>query len=670
MSAKRITVDALSRTLCPSIDGTLRFTTITLPLRAIRRTRVTQTRHEPAPTPARYDGQVRASHTNASSTGQRARRERYPQWAAAPKARPPKRMTEKKAPPAPQLPPFPSWAAAGEVAPLRATKALSQEPSASTSKTNLDGAAQHGPEDTANLRPPPPPPPPPPSPPPETSLTSADTLCHSELDFPPETADAPTPAIYEALRVLRSREGQSNKIRRLVKYLVEERGERPNVFLYEALVTANWDTATGSANELAEIYKEMRAAGIEPSPGWYHSALRLLAIHPDYLTRNTLLLKMKEQGIELKDEGRFSVAVGLLRDGQHEMALDYWNQMRDAETRIPQWVYSIFIYALVMRGFVDEAFQLFRQVLEMAGGNASAVPLRLWSYLLDECSRNLHYEGTKFIWDEMVSPGKINPADGIAVNLLNTAARQGDTTMATAVVERLSAREVKLGSHHYEPLLESYVRAGSLEGAFRVLCIMNDAGVQPDQASTRPIYAALRASPERLADEVIGILRRLERVPAAAINVLLEAVVTGTADNNDGNIARALEVYRQVCDLCESGPNQQTFALLLDGCGSAEPAVFLVSEMDRFAVRPSPPILDSLIRCFAADGNLDVALLYLDEMSRLATGGSLTWVSRRTLLAVLRRCHREGDPRASALVAEARRRGMTIDLSGYVDVDL
>lgn len=95
------------------------------------------------------------------------------------------------------------------------------------------------------------------------------------MDFPPETADAPTPAIYEALRVLRSREGQSNKIRRLVKYLVEERGERPNVFLYEALVTANWDTATGSANELAEIYKEMRAAGIEPSPGWYHSALRV-----------------------------------------------------------------------------------------------------------------------------------------------------------------------------------------------------------------------------------------------------------------------------------------------------------------------------------------------------------------------------------------------------------
>lgn len=365
---------------------------------------------------------------------------------------------------------------------------------------------------------------------------------------------------------------------------------------------------------------------------------------------------MKEQGIELSDEGKFSVAVGLLRDGQYEMALDYWDKLRDSGIHIPEWVSSTFIYVLAMRGFVDEAFQLFRQVLDAAESSSSAVPLSLWSYLLDECSRNLHYEGTKLVWDEMVSPGKINPADGIALNVLNTAARRGDTTLATAVIEFLSGREVKLGFHHYEPLLESYVKAGSLEGAFRVLGIMNDAGVQPDRASTRSIYAVLKEGPPNLADEVIDILRRLERVPVAAINVLLEALVTGSG----GNMARALDAYRQVCDLCQSGPNQQTFALLLDECASAEPAVFLVSEMDRFSVRLSPPILDSLIRCFAHDGNLDVAMLYLDEMSRLASDGSPVWVSRRTLLAVLDRCRKEKDPRASTLVAEAKRRGMTL----------
>ncbi|AEO55301.1 hypothetical protein MYCTH_2298988 [Thermothelomyces thermophilus ATCC 42464] len=653
MSARRITVDTLSRALCPSIDGLLLSNATTaLPLRSARRVRVTQEQqHETAPAIGLLNGQARTAHTDGSPAGQRARRERYPQWAAAPQARPPKRVpAEKKPQPPPALPPFPGWAAV-EVAPLRTTKPLSQDPSA-VSKTDPGAQQQDHPGETATLADQPPEG----QPPGKTGLTSADALCRSKSDLPPETAGAPTPVIYEALRSLRGLEGQGNKIRRLVRYLVEERGERPNVFLYEALVTANWDTATGSANELAEIYKEMRTAGIQPSPGWYHSALRLLAIHPDYLTRNTFLAKMKEQGIELGDEGKFSVAVGLLRDGQYEMALDYWDQLRDAGTRIPEWVSSTFVYVLAMRGFVDEAVQLFRQVLDAAGGSASAVPLPLWSYLLDECSRNLHYEGTRLVWDEMVSPGKINPADGIALNVLNTAARQGDTTLATAVIELLSAREVKLGFHHYEPLLESYVKAGSLEGAFRVLCIMNDAGVQPDQSSTRSLYAALKEGPPDLVDEAIGILRQLERVPVAAINVLLEALATGSG----GDMTRTLDAYRQVCDLCQSGPNQQTFALLLDECASAEPAVFLVSEMDRFSVRPSPPILDSLIRCFALDGNLDVALLYLDEMSRLATGGSPTWVSRRTLLAVLQRCHKEKDPRASKLVAEARRRGMTL----------
>jgi pentatricopeptide repeat protein len=403
--------------------------------------------------------------------------------------------------------------------------------------------------------------------------------------------------------------------------------------------------------------------------------------------------------MELTDDGKASVALGLLRDGQNEMALDYWDTMRSTGTQIPEWVSATFVYVLVLRGFMDEAVQLFRQVLEMAKNNSNSVPLSLWSYILDECSRALHYKGTKLVWDEMVSPGKINPADGIALNVLNTAARHGDTALATAVIELLSAREVKLGFHHYEPLLESYVHAGNLEVAFRVLGIMNDAGIQPDQPSTRAIFSALKDSPD-LTEDAIRIIHNLGRVPVAAVNVVLEAVATTTAAA--GDMAKTLDVYRQVCDLCQSGPNQQTFALLLSQCRRAEPAVYLVAEMDRFSVRPSPPILDSLIRCFARDGNLGVALAYLDEMSRFAAaadaaaaaaaaaaataapaaGGPVSpsasvsapssslsssasvsnWVSERTLLTVLRRCYREKDERAFALVAEARKRGMAVDM--------
>ena len=141
-----------------------------------------------------------------------------------------------------------------------------QKTGQATSGKDSDTTGQ-APKDTAHAA----------SKPSETGRVSASTLCQSTSEFPPETAYAATPTIYEALRNLRSwpGKGQAQKIRRLVRYLVEDRGERPNIFLYEALVTANWDPATGSADEVAEIYREMRTAGIQPSQAWYHSALRV-----------------------------------------------------------------------------------------------------------------------------------------------------------------------------------------------------------------------------------------------------------------------------------------------------------------------------------------------------------------------------------------------------------
>ncbi|SPQ23578.1 731093d0-256e-4ca0-9ce6-15993e1e8095 [Thermothielavioides terrestris] len=477
-----------------------------------------------------------------------------------------------------------------------------------------------------------------------------DILCELS-DVPASRLDStPTPVIYQALHLLPSRQGQGGRIRHLVRYLVEQRGEPPSVSLYEALVVANFDTATGSASELRDMLLEMKKAGVQPSRSFYHRALQLLAIHPDYLSRNTILRDLKDRGMELNDSGKCSVALGLLRDGQNEMALDYWDELCRDKTDIPDWVFEIFVYVLTARGFVDEALQVFRQRLDKA-----PVPLRTWFYLLEECSRSLHYEGTTFIWEKMVQPGTLHPADGICLNVLNTASRHGDPALATAVIQLLSDRGVKLGLHHYEPLLESYVHVGDLENAFRVLCIMAGAGVQPDQSSTRSIYAMLKGSPERVKGAV-SILEKLHKeheLPAVALNVLLEVLA------ETGDMARTLDTYRQVCDLCRSGPNQQTFDILLgQDCRSAD-AVFLISEMDRFSIRPSAPILDSLIYSFALDGNLDVAMLYLTEMNRLA--GSSSWLSRRTFLTVLLRCYKENDPRLPMLLEEAKRRWADIE---------
>lgn len=60
-----------------------------------------------------------------------------------------------------------------------------------------------------------------------------------------------------------------------VQILVEERGEKPNLRLYEALLLANADHEHGSALEVARILEEIKNEGLTPDSGTYHAILRV-----------------------------------------------------------------------------------------------------------------------------------------------------------------------------------------------------------------------------------------------------------------------------------------------------------------------------------------------------------------------------------------------------------
>ena len=60
-----------------------------------------------------------------------------------------------------------------------------------------------------------------------------------------------------------------------VRILVEERGENPNLRLYEALLLANADHEHGSASEVASILEEMKNEGLTPESATYHAILRV-----------------------------------------------------------------------------------------------------------------------------------------------------------------------------------------------------------------------------------------------------------------------------------------------------------------------------------------------------------------------------------------------------------
>lgn len=83
-----------------------------------------------------------------------------------------------------------------------------------------------------------------------------------------------TETVYHKLRQIALNGGHS-QIQACVSILLTERGEKPNVRLYDALLLANVDHEYGSAHEACKLLEEMATEGIAPDSATYHAALKV-----------------------------------------------------------------------------------------------------------------------------------------------------------------------------------------------------------------------------------------------------------------------------------------------------------------------------------------------------------------------------------------------------------
>ena len=88
------------------------------------------------------------------------------------------------------------------------------------------------------------------------------------------TRDLDITSAYQELRRI-SLNGDYTHIRDTVKILVKERGQKPNLRLYDALLLANTDYQHGSAGEIARILDEIAVEGLTPDSATYHAALKV-----------------------------------------------------------------------------------------------------------------------------------------------------------------------------------------------------------------------------------------------------------------------------------------------------------------------------------------------------------------------------------------------------------
>ncbi len=379
-----------------------------------------------------------------------------------------------------------------------------------------------------------------------------------------------------------------------------------------------------------------------------------LAVHPDYLTRNSILKEMRERWLDLTPEGMHSVAAGLLRDGQYELALDKLEEMASKGTDVPSWLFDVFIYTLGQAGFHDEALKIAHHRVLKEGDQIS---LNIWYFLLDSCSRTLHYCGVKYVWRRMVETRILNPSDAMCLNILNTAARHHDAHLASTAMQHISSRGGKLGIHHFEPLLDCYAGANDIGSALQALCIMQNAGIRADRGSTRSIFLSLKRTPSLVDDALTALseLRTTSKIPVCALNVVVEGLL------EKGDTETALNLYRHVRRYCPDGPDAATFALL-EKCTDARVLYFLAQEMASFSIRPTPDMYEALILAHSEVGSLDLALQYAFALAKTrpsSAAGQL--ISRETAEALVRRCFAEEDMRVWDLVQASEEAGMSLE---------
>ncbi|KAK0641623.1 hypothetical protein B0T16DRAFT_496294 [Cercophora newfieldiana] len=463
------------------------------------------------------------------------------------------------------------------------------------------------------------------------------------------------PFLLGHLGELTKRSGQRRQILELAQHLRNGRvGPEDEMRVLEALVMANADTA-GSVTALQDVLKELGEKNIQPDSSLYHAALVLLSVHPDYLTRRKILNDMKSRGIPLLAEGKVSVALGLLRDGQDEMALDYLEEMiRDAVVT-PVWVFDIFIFVLGGKGFVEEAMRLMLQRLTTTSDGGSLSTDALWYFLLDQCSAAFYYQGTKYIWDNMVLTKSLTPSDGAVAAVLETAARHGDLDFAKDAIQTLSQRSVKLNKRHYEALIECYLQGSDPENALRVLAIMCRAGITNLMSSTKSIRHFLEHSP--LSATSISLLpSTLRETPDFTPEA--EALVIDVLCTR-GELRLAVRLFQDSQALRTAGQEllgyyQIPRALLLapfkHDFPSAEDVRLALSTVDGLVTHYAAPAAEvaAFFRCYVFLGDVDSSFECLQTLQeKNAVGDALFPVE--SLVRLMELCLTRRDPRVWGL---------------------
>lgn len=371
-----------------------------------------------------------------------------------------------------------------------------------------------------------------------------------------------TEDLYRHLRHLAGK-GNLEAVAEITEILVRRRGEHPNAKIYYAHLLAQ-TSSQGSAAQVDKLLKEFKEDGMTSDTELYHAALKALAVHPDYLTRSSILSDMRRRWLELSSPGWHDVVAGCLREGSLELAFETLDEMRQARVPVQGWLYDMLVFRLCDCGEMDETLRLLKHRVDTDELSISA---GVWYYVFDNACSLLHHRCLIYIWQRRVEPLYLNPTNGQCLSVLTTASRGGDVSLATDVFRILSERGFFFTTTHYELLLQAYLRMPDLKTALTITCIMAGAQLSLTPSALSPILVHLKEQSE-LPMQALAMCQEMvksesRQIPTPVLTSLIEAAI------HHGALNEAITIYKTLHTLCPAGPDVHVFNALFRGCHQA-----------------------------------------------------------------------------------------------------
>jgi hypothetical protein len=237
-----------------------------------------------------------------------------------------------------------------------------------------------------------------------------------------------------------------NGVTFMLEELVQRRHVRPQARHYEALILSQCEHRHGSAAALYPILVEMERERIGIGASTLSAVLKVLSIHPDAVLLSSIMQTISSQWMDPSASDVTYLIMSLVRLNQFELALRHLEHLISTSplpnnflhSPIPKYLYTTLLYRLASPAISDHTAIL--HFLYSLSDHHLLVPHTCIAYILDSASSSLHLDLTLYLWRSHIDTNYIIPNTGLCRNALLTAARAGNSELATKAGNVLESR--------------------------------------------------------------------------------------------------------------------------------------------------------------------------------------------------------------------------------------